>query len=209
MIPNKTLEASLQDRVAELERVNATLLSEKTERNRLLDAAHQKQDSLQQALQQRDNVLRQKDEQLRNFMDEMGKLRRKEAALRATIPDKAGIQNVSDQEVISRFTALRQKIQTITRLPLYNMEQLVQTRRMEPEAANFYEAKAWEPLTIEERRNRVRSKMFDILHKDILTFRLFGLEGYSTWPKAAKAEGGLVTPGLRRFKNALEEHRGT
>lgn len=109
--------------------VNAYLKGEKKKTRSAGKAAEREQDRLRLEAQSRDDLvaqqsrlLQQKQQKIQSLRTEMDKLRQNESRLRTVILDKAGTEQVSDQEVIYKFTNLRRRIETIARLPTYCMD---------------------------------------------------------------------------------------
>jgi len=206
---------SLEKHIFELETHKATLISENENCKTLVEAAHRENERVRSLIKQREDLLKQQDRQLaeneqtiRSLYEEMDKLRHKESALRTIILDKAGTQKVSDQEIVAMFTNLRQRIQTIARLPVYRMDTASPSpRKMDEQQASFFDNKVWDRLTAEERTSRVRAKMFLMILHRILDFRLFGAEGVTVDAREGCGSEKYIAPALRRIEEALQNHK--
>ncbi|KAK4450232.1 hypothetical protein QBC34DRAFT_461534 [Podospora aff. communis PSN243] len=163
-------------------------------------------------LRQRDDQLERQEQTIRALHQERELLRHRESALRTIILDKAGIQKISDQEMVSRFARLCQRIQVIARLPAYRMDYVPESHELSDDCLQheFFDDEVWGRLNPKERTNRVRAKMFAIIHSGILDYPLFGVEGL-LMPASEKAElrhsGRSLDSGLRRVENALLNQR--
>lgn len=73
--------------------------------------------------------------------------------------------------------------------------------------AEFFEEETWRCLTTVDRINRVRSKIFSIIHRFFLGFPLFGLEYYKS-KDVHNGKNTEVASGLRVFERLLKEGKG-
>ncbi|KAK3291636.1 uncharacterized protein B0H64DRAFT_409635 [Chaetomium fimeti] len=144
--------------------------------------------------------------QLRENQEQVNKLRGKEAMFRTIILDQAGVQKISDDEILQGFLKLRQDIQKLSRSPSYvvdtNPVLATGPQGTTSSLASFYRASAWGTLGLVDRRLRMRAKIFDVLHFHILGYNCFGLQGFQTNEAGVL---GQVEPGLRRFEYTLTE----
>jgi hypothetical protein len=150
--------------------------------------------------------------QLRDSQEAADKLRGKEAMLRTMILGQAGVQRISDDEMLQGFLKLRQDIQKIARSPCYSADTNPVLSAAEQDAttsplAMFYHPSAWGMLTVGDRRLRMRAKMFDELHFYILDYNCFGLQGFQSSDETL-AQKGPIELGLRRFEHMLKERGG-
>ncbi|KAH6842400.1 hypothetical protein B0I37DRAFT_381842 [Chaetomium sp. MPI-CAGE-AT-0009] len=142
--------------------------------------------------------------QLRENQEEVNKLRGKEAMFRTIILDQAGVQKISDDEVIQGFLKLRQDIQKLSHSSSYLVDSnpVFTTTQQDTMPASFYRESVWGTLSLGDRRLRMRANIFEELHFHILGYNCFGLDGF-------QADGaGLVGPvesGLQRFEHGLRE----
>lgn len=147
--------------------------------------------------------------QLREHQEEVNKLRGKEAMFRTIILDQAGVQKISDDEILQGFLKLRQDVQKLSRSASYLVDTnpTISTAQEEatPSISSFYRAATWGQLGLVDRRLRVRAKIFDELHFHILGYNCFGLQGFQA---EVGALTGPVEPGLRRFETILQDRGG-
>lgn len=201
--------ALLHNRIMELERENEVLARSnadfKAGLNQMNRESQNYQFSLQADLEGKNKIIIQQKERIYSLQDEVDKIHKKEVTLRQIVLDKAGNEKVSDQAMISKFAALRHKIHNLARHRHYQMDQSPSKQKMNNSGAvGFFGEKTWGCLTTEDRINRVRSEMFDIIHTQILNGRMFGVEG----PVAANDSSTPVASELRRFENVLYDNRG-
>ena len=138
----------------------------------------------------------------RELQQNLAVSRQKEAQLRAVILEKASNQAVSDHEMISMFVSLRRQIQNIARLSIFDMRR--PPTRLQTAAGDDF----WTRLNREERVNRVRAELFDIIHDNFLGCPLFGLEGHADAATPDLGDMSLIAGGLRGFETALETKQG-
>jgi hypothetical protein len=148
---------------------------------------------------------------LRDSHEAADKLRGKEAMLRTMILGQAGVQKISDDEMLQGFLKLRQDIQKIARSPCYladtNPVPSAAEQDAAPSSATFYHPSAWGMLTVSDRGLRMRAKIFDELHFYILDYNCFGLQGFQSSDETL-AQKGPIELGLRRFEHMLKERGG-
>jgi len=176
------------------------------------EAAHRELENLRLVAKKQEEILahqarqiEQKDQTNYSLRAEMDKLRQKESTLRTIILDKAGTQKVSDQEITSKFTNLRRRIESIVRLPIYrvNLEPVLSRKVDDKEVFAFFDEKLWGGLNQDDRKKRVTSKIFQLINKRILDFRIFGAEGLPVETKGDVPTKSLAY-GLRHAEIALE-----
>jgi hypothetical protein len=147
--------------------------------------------------------------QLRENQEEVNKLRGKEAMFRTIILDQAGVQKISDDEILQGFLKLRQDIQKLSRSPSYlvDVNPTITAAQQEttPSLSSFYREATWGQLGLVDRRLRMRAKIFDELHFHILGYNCFGLQRFQADVGALL---GPVEPGLRRFELILQDRGG-
>jgi hypothetical protein len=172
---------------------------------RNLDAAQRDLDAAQQRLAGVES-------QLRNSQDEVKKLREKEAMFRTIILDQAGVQKVSDDEILQGFLKLRQDIQKISRNSCFLVEAsniILSAQQMaEPFLESLYSPEAWGKLSVGDRRLRMHAVIFHELFVSILGSDCFGLEESKDKAHEGKPRKGPIEPGLRRFERLLQERGG-
>jgi hypothetical protein len=144
--------------------------------------------------------------QLRENQEEVNKLRGKEAMFRTIILDQAGVQKISDDEILQGFLKLRQDIQKLSRSASYLIDSnpIITAAQQEttPSLTSFYREATWGQLGLVDRRLRMRAKTFDELHFHILGYNCFGLQGFQADVGALL---GPVELGLRRFEVILQD----
>lgn len=147
------------------------------------------------------------------------KLRGESERFRSIILGQAGAQKLSDQEVASGFVKLRQAVQKLARNPAYALDKTpilpaIHLRR--PEMEEFYDQLHWGSLSSKDRGFRMRAKIFEMLHDDILSLHCFGLDGFEKdeangligGKRGERDSLGTVEPGLQRFERLLKESQG-
>lgn len=146
---------------------------------------------------------------MRDHQEEVNKLRGKEAMFRTIILDQAGVQKISDDEILQGFLKLRQDIQKLSRSASYlvdtNPTITAAQQETTPSLTSFYREATWGQLGLVDRRLRMRAKIFDELHFHILGYNCFGLQGFQSDVGALL---GPVEPGLRRFEVILQDRGG-
>ncbi|OBT46344.1 hypothetical protein VE00_02779 [Pseudogymnoascus sp. WSF 3629] len=162
-------------------------------------------DSLHARLQDEKNeVLRLKklDAESRS---ELARVKAKEVKLREIIVGKAGVQKVTDQEVIGVFVTLRQQVQALSRNSAYKLDvnprlPFKSAQRMK----TFYSL--WKgALSVKDLAMRMRAEIFYMLEDNILSVRCFGLhEGDGSREQLRGIDS--VERNLQRFEEILEEN---
>ncbi|EAQ84518.1 predicted protein [Chaetomium globosum CBS 148.51] len=190
--------------------VNATRLAELQGENKVLGNRNSGLQRELEAAKRELGIAQRKaasvEAQLREHQEEVNKLRGKEAMFRTIILDQAGVQKISDDEILQGFLKLRQDVQKLSRSASYLVDTnpTISTAQEEatPSISSFYRAATWGQLGLVDRRLRVRAKIFDELHFHILGYNCFGLQGFQA---EVGALTGPVEPGLRRFETILQD----
>ncbi|KAH6614540.1 hypothetical protein B0J18DRAFT_439604 [Chaetomium sp. MPI-SDFR-AT-0129] len=144
--------------------------------------------------------------QLYESQEEVKKLCGKEAMFRTIILDQAGVQEISDNDILQGFLNMRQNVQKISRSSAYAVDTdpllSATLEAAAPSVKKFYTSAAWRMLGVTDRRLRLRAKIFNELYAQILNSKCFGLLEVHTSDGDTK---GPVEPGLRRFESMLKE----
>ena len=137
-------------------------------------------------------------EKLREVERKVNELQSTNSSLRSTIFNGTGKQEVPDEEIGAKFSNLRNRIQTIARSNLFSMALEKPLSNKETDMVKFYDI--WGKLSLEkDRRTRIRAQIFDILHRYILGYACFGLNGLN--------ESSNIESGLASFEYAMEGYR--
>ena len=198
-----------EGRLAELQAQNMELSSHNSALQRNHDTFQHNHEAAQRDLKIR---LAGMEGQFRNSQEEVKKLHEKEAKFRTIILDQAGVQKVSDDEILRGFLKLRQDIQKVSRNAFYLVETnpLLTSAQLDatPSLKTFYSPSAWGKLSVGDRRHRMRAAIFDELLISILDSDCFGLEESKNKAHEGKPRKGPIEPGLRRFERLLQERGG-
>lgn len=164
-------------------------------------------DSLYARLQEEKNeVLRLKKLDAESRV-ELARLKAKEVKFREIIVGKAGVQKVTDQEVICVFASLRQQVQALSRNSVYKLD--VNPRlpsKPTPRMRTFYSH--WKgALNVKDLAMRMRAEIFYMLDDRILSVRCFGLHEGDGSEEQLRGND-CVERYLQRFEEILEENKG-
>ncbi|KAK3343435.1 hypothetical protein B0T25DRAFT_508243 [Lasiosphaeria hispida] len=181
------------------------------ERNALAD----QNDGLQLELGSAHRQLQNTERQLQAAEEQVKKLRQEAATFRSIILEEAGTQKVSDEEVVSSFSKLRQATQKLSRLfPLNDKPSLSDKHQERAEVTEFYNPARWGSLSTKDQGLLIRAKIFEILYDRILVGACFGLDGFEKSMALERPGGGregkrdpqgTIEPGLQRFERLLKE----
>ncbi|OCL10016.1 hypothetical protein AOQ84DRAFT_274338, partial [Glonium stellatum] len=113
--------------------------------------------------------------ELLDLRREVARLQQKETQFRDIILSSAGTQKITDQEVIQAFADLRQKVQQLASSSTFDLANIPAissdwTQKMK----NFYAV--CRPLRSRDVSNRLKARIFAILHQLILGEPYFGLK---------------------------------
>ncbi|KAK4143974.1 uncharacterized protein C8A04DRAFT_11869 [Dichotomopilus funicola] len=186
-------------RLAELEDESNVLNNRNNELQRELDEARRELQTVRRRMAGMEG-------QLHESQEEVKKLRGKEAMFRTIILDQAGVQEISDNDILQGFLNMRQNVQKISRSSAYAVDTdpllSATLEAAAPSVKKFYASAAWGMLGVADRRLRLRAKIFNELYAQILNSKCFGLLEVHTSDGDTK---GPVEPGLRRFESMLKE----
>ena len=148
--------------------------------------------------------------ELQEAYAELASVRQSEAKLRGIVLAKVGTQRTSDVEVKDMFVSLRQKAQAVASSQAYDFMGGPRRARgsFSKEMVKFYEAKDWGRLTPKDRKNRVMSGVFHILHANILGVAIFSPRTQAHAVPPEDREALHVGSLLRRFEAILEYNNG-
>lgn len=128
----------------------------------------------EELIRSQNETIQKLQESWNNCQDEIKMLKKEKFDLRSIILSSNGPEQVSDDEMKSLFTAIRQKIQAITHSKALDLGQNVPLLSTRSAAwYQFYEH--WNHLSLTERSLKVRGKIFGIVSDQILAKNLFGI----------------------------------
>ncbi|KAM7182985.1 hypothetical protein V8F20_012779 [Naviculisporaceae sp. PSN 640] len=150
------------------------------------------------------NEMREKDQEISALRNTLDRLQQENAQLRAVVLKNAGTEKFSDREITSKFISIRRRIESIARLPVFQMDEkaVLPRNTTNREWLVFFSESFWGRLTRGERANRLIGKIFEFIYLRILDCRLFGTEGLGL--SDGKLKKTMATPGLRCFEETLE-----
>lgn len=105
---------------------------------------------------------------------EVDKLKKEKNDLRNVILGQAGTEKISDEEIKSKFTSIRQKIQAITYSKAFRLGRSISvSSQCHPEVHKFWDS--WNTLSTNDRAFIMRGKIFALVVDHVLGQNLFGI----------------------------------
>ncbi|EFY98457.1 chromosome segregation ATPase-like protein [Metarhizium robertsii] len=105
---------------------------------------------------------------------EVDKLKKEKNDLRNVILGQAGTEKISDEEIKSKFTSIRQKIQAITYSKAFRLGRSISVpSQCHPEVHKFWDS--WNTLSTNDRAFIMRGKIFRLVVDHVLGQKLFGI----------------------------------
>lgn len=144
-----------------------------------------------------------------NSKSELAHLKAKEVALREMIVGKAGAQKITDPEVVTAFSVMRQQVQALGRNSTYQLERkhLTLSPKISPRMKAFYGLWHQGHLSPKDLALRMRAEIFTLLYDRILNINCFGLHVGGNMDERYKGFNEVERQ-LRRFEEILEKGRG-
>lgn len=138
---------------------------------------------------------------------ELAHLKEKEVKFRDIIISKAGARKVTDQDVITAFSVLRQQVQALARNPTYQVEKIPSIpSNSTPKMKLFYSF--WKKgLIPKDLGFRIRAQIFTLLYDKILDVRCFGLDVNERENPQFKGYGEIERH-LQYFEHILASSKG-
>ncbi|KFY82656.1 hypothetical protein V498_08517 [Pseudogymnoascus sp. VKM F-4517 (FW-2822)] len=163
-------------------------------------------DSLYVHLQEEKNeVLRLKKLEAESRL-ELARVKAKEVKFREIIVGKAGVQKVTDQEVIYAFANLRQQVQALSRNSVYKLDIDPRLSSKSTQIMRTFYNRWKGPLNAKDLAMRMRAEIFYMLDDNILSVRCFGL--HETDGSKEQLRGyDSVEKHLQRFEEILEDNK--
>ncbi|KAH7316964.1 hypothetical protein B0I35DRAFT_434311 [Stachybotrys elegans] len=103
--------------------------------------------------------LAEKDDELRKIYMQLAAAKEKETKMRAIVLENTSINRVSDGEIRDKFLSIRQKAQAICNSSTYDVQ--------------LGNATIWGELTAKDRRNRMMSRIFELLQHYMLSRKVY------------------------------------
>lgn len=201
-----TVHAELQDRTLRLEEAETRYEREKLRWRREILVASATQYQLCTELTKRTRALKEREEkfksaeaELRNLHGELALRRARETQLRAVILDKTG-EKVNDQEMRERFCKVRRMASGICR----SLATRIKSDDVPPPTWMAEKKELWRRLTAEERVNRIRGRVFDVISVHAFEKRVYGIEGYLQVGKETD-----MAEAFAAFEKHLQSQKGT
>lgn len=135
---------------------------------------------------------------------EMHHLRQNEEKLREIVLKNTSEKRVSDGDMVSAFSSLRQQIQVLACSRTYQLDLSVEDSVDASSSKKQIHSWLMAKDGIADRRLRLRSKIFQVLHGYILDKGYFGLAGadYEDGTKIRSTKN--IEKGLCRFENLMQ-----
>jgi hypothetical protein len=138
---------------------------------------------------------------------ELAHLKEKEVTFRDIIISKAGSQKITEEEVITAYSVLRQQVQALARNPAYQVEKAPSVPLSSSSKMKHFYAIWKKGLSSKDLGFRIRAQIFSLLDQNILGKCCFGLDIDATQNPQFKGYREIERS-LQDFEDILAKSKG-